>query len=310
MNIVTVTLNPALDKTASLDALEPGGLNRLRDVVVDAGGKGINVSKMIAALGATSVASGFIGGGSGEEIARTLGALHIDHDFVRIASSTRTNLKVLDQGSRLTELNEPGPVVSGREREALEEKLRGYTAAETLFVFSGSIPGGMDAGIYAELIAMVKKAGAAAFLDADGAAFARALVARPDFIKPNRFELLQHFGVSSDAGDGEVLGLCRKLLEGGVGRIALSMGEKGAMFVSPDEAFLCPGLPVEAHSSVGAGDSMVGAVAYGMALGLSWRETAALAMASSAGAVTTIGTKPPARLLVDSLLKKVAFTPL
>lgn len=310
MHIVTVTLNPALDKTASLETLQPGCLNRLRDVVVDAGGKGINVSKMIAALGATSVASGFIGGGSGEEIARTLNALNIDHDFVRITSPTRTNLKVLDQGSRLTELNEPGPTVAASELESFREKLRSYAGPGTLFVFSGSIPGGVDAGIYGELIRMVKAAGAAAFLDADGPAFAKALSAKPDFIKPNRFELLQHFGVVSDADNAEVLRLCRKLLDEGVGKIALSMGEQGAMFVSSDEAFLCPGLPVEAHSSVGAGDSMVGAVAYGTASELSWRDTAAFAMASSAGAVTTIGTKPPDRALVDNLLQKVLFTPL
>ncbi|MCD8352108.1 MAG: 1-phosphofructokinase [Planctomycetaceae bacterium] len=307
MRIVTVTLNPALDKTAVLDTLQPGELNRLRDVTVDAGGKGVNVSKMIAALGGESIASGFVGGGSGDEIAKTLSSLGINHDFLRIASPTRTNLKVVDQGSRLTELNEPGPAVTSDEVEALRHKLQTYAGADSLFVFSGSLPSGVGKDIYRDLITLVRDAGATAFLDADGDAFAQAVDAGPSFIKPNRFELLQYFDAGKSADTHTLVRLCRKLLEKGIGRIALSMGKEGALFVSGDDVFACPGLEVEAQSSVGAGDSMVGAVAYGTVNNLSWRDTAALAMASSAGAVTTVGTKPPCREVVDALLRQVRF---
>lgn len=310
MRIVTVTLNPALDKTASTDDLRPGRLNRLREVMVDAGGKGINVSKMIASLGGESVATGFLGGGSGAEIARALDAMGIKHDFVRIASPTRTNLKVLDQGARLTELNEPGPGVTSAECQSLLAKLESLADPETLFVFSGSVPASVGPSAYADMIRMAHSAGARAFLDADGAAFAAALAEKPDFIKPNKFEILQYNGLGTDAGFREILLLCRDCLAKGVGRMAVSMGDQGALFVSPDDAFLCPGLSVTAHSSVGAGDSMVGAIAYGTALGLSWRDTAALAMASSAGAVTTPGTKPPSRDIVDKLVAQVRFTTL
>lgn len=307
MRIITVTLNPALDKTATVADLQPGELNRLQDLVSDAGGKGINVSKMIASLGGESVATGFVGGGSGDDIVRALDALGIGHDFVRTAAPTRTNLKVLDQGSRLTELNEPGPLVSDEEAQALRDKLEAAAGPDVLFVFSGSVPRGVGPEIYCDLITMVRGLGARAFLDADGSAFAAAVPARPYFIKPNRFELLQYYGIAATVDTKEILALCRDLLAKGVERIAVSMGAEGALFASPDDAFLCPGLKVAAHSSVGAGDSMVGAIAFGTALGSPWRDTAALAMASSAGAVTTIGTKPPERGLVDSLLPQVRF---
>ncbi len=308
MQIVTVTLNPALDKTVVLDELRPGELNRLRDVVVDAGGKGINVSKMITALGGDSLATGFVGGGPGEEIVRALDGMGIRHDFIRIAAPTRTNTKVLDRGSRLTELNEPGPAVSPAEFAALADKLKAVAGADTLFVFSGSLPNGVGPDSYRQLLDMVRPTGATTFLDADGDAFRRAVDAGPAFIKPNRFELFQYFGREETDDTREVVGLCRQLLDRGVGRIAVSMGADGALFVSPDDVFVCPGLVVTAHSSVGAGDSMVGAIAYGTAEGMSWRDTARLAMATSAGAVTTVGTKPPGRDLVDELAARVTFT--
>lgn len=304
MRIVTVTLNPALDKTAALDVLLPGELNRLQDLTVDAGGKGINVSKMIRALGGTSIATGFLGGG-GEAIAHSLDEMGVSHDFVRIQAATRTNMKVLDRGSRLTELNEPGPVVTPDEVQALRVKLREYAGDEGLFVFSGSVPRGVGPEIYFDLIRMVKQAGATAFLDADGVAFAKALPAGPDFIKPNRFELLRHYSDPEGGDMANVLRYCRILVMQGIKKIALSMGEEGALFVTGDDAFFCPGLKVAAHSSVGAGDSMVGAVAYATAAGMPWRDAATLAMAASAGAVTTVGTKAPTRELVDSLAEQV-----
>ncbi|MCC8109673.1 MAG: 1-phosphofructokinase family hexose kinase [Planctomycetes bacterium] len=310
MRIVTVTLNPALDKTVVLDELRPGELNRLRDVVVDVGGKGINVSKMIAALGGDSLATGFVGGGTGGEIVRALDGMGIRHDFVRIAVPTRTNTKVLDRGSRLTELNEPGPTVGPAEFAALADTLTAAAGPYALFVFSGSLTNGVGPDSYRKLLDMVKPAGATTFLDADGEAFRQAVEAGPAFIKPNRFELFQYFGQEETDDMRNVAGLCRRLLDRGVGRIAVSMGADGALFVSPDDAFLCPGLPVAAHSSVGAGDSMVGAIAYGTATGMPWRDTARLAMATSAGAVTTVGTKPPERSLVDELAGRVTFTDL
>lgn len=305
--IITVTMNPAVDKTAEVDYIECGELNRLKNVVSDAGGKGINVSKMVAALGGKSLATGFVGGGSGAEICTVLSRMGISHDFVQVAATTRTNLKIVEHKGRVTEMNEPGVQVSDIELDALLAKLTSLASPETLFVFSGSIPSGMGTDIYKRCIALVHAKGARAFLDADGEAFRLGLCAQPYFIKPNREELQKHFDLTSRPDTPELVRLCQRLMRDGVEQIALSLGAEGALFLKGDSVIRVPGLRVKTHSTVGAGDSMVGALAYAADCGMPYEAGLALAVAASAGAVTTIGTKAPDRALVDSLLKQVVI---
>lgn len=301
--IITVTLNPALDKTAEVEALRRGELNRLKNTVTDAGGKGINVSKMISALGGESIATGFLGGVSGSELETKLNGYNISADFVRISGSTRTNLKVLD--GELTELNEPGPVVSKAETEELVQRLLKYSGKNTIFVLSGSLPGGIDCDFYGHLIEILHEKGSTVFLDADGDAFKAAISKKPDFIKPNRFELMEYYAKKDSHCDTDSLKrLCVEIMKEGAGAVALSMGSDGALFLKDGLCYHSPGIKVLAHSTVGAGDSMVGATAYGWENNMNWRDIAALAIAASAGAVTTTGTKPPSKELVDALLEK------
>lgn len=303
--IVTVTMNPAVDKTVETDTITVGGLNRVGNVILDAGGKGVNVSKMIAALGGESVATGFLGGSAGNDIESVLQGLKIKTDFVRIKHATRTNLKVFCKDSGITEFNEQGAAVTPDEIKALDEKLLGYASPGTIFVFSGSLPHGVEADAYRRLIELVREKGASVFLDADGPAFKLALSAKPDFIKPNKYELMQYFGEEGELTISELTALCGRLLDMGIGSVALSMGADGALFVSRGEVLHAPGLRVKALSTVGAGDSMVGALVYAFAGGLDFKSAAALAMAASAGAVMTEGTKPPNCETVDGLLKQV-----
>ena len=192
--IVTVTMNPAIDKTVDIDALERGGLNRIKKVEYDAGGKGINVSKTIRELGGTSVAAGFLGGNAGRTIESVLNEKGIQHDFIWVEGETRTNTKVFETTGEVTELNEPGPEISPAQMEQLIKKLEEYAGAETLFILAGSIPHGVDKGIYAEIIRRVHAHGAKVLLDADGELFRNALDAGPDLIKPNRVELEEFAG--------------------------------------------------------------------------------------------------------------------
>jgi 1-phosphofructokinase len=310
MKIITVTMNPAADKTAEAGAIAVDGLNRLENVILDAGGKGVNVSRTIAALGGESIATGFLGGSAGVEIERALQIPRIKTDFVKIRHSTRTNLKIVGGDGAVTEFNEPGAAVSPDESDALREKLLEYANPDAMFVFAGSLPRGSYAGVYGTLITAVKAKGASAFLDADGEAFRLAVNAGPDYIKPNRFELAQYFRLSALPDRVECADLCRRLIASGIGLVALSLGAEGAMFVTKTEELYAPGLPVTVLSPVGAGDSMVGALAYGFGAGMGLRDAAALSVAASAGAVATRGTKPPDRAGVDGLLKQVRFEPL
>ncbi|MGN0483623.1 MAG: 1-phosphofructokinase [Lachnospiraceae bacterium] len=303
--IVTVTMNPAMDKTADLEKLTLGGLNRLKQIESDAGGKGINVSKTIAALGADSIATGFLAGNSGKHIQSMLEELHISTDFLFIDGETRTNLKIVEQSGAVTEINEPGPSITPSDLQKLLAKLENYAAPDTLFVLAGSVPAGTDRNIYRQIIELVHEKGAKVLLDADGDLFTNALSAKPDFIKPNHLELAEFAGLKHEPSEDELLQIAKKLQADGISSIAVSMGKHGAMFLLDDYHVRCDAVDVKRHSTVGAGDAMVAAVSYSLDHGFSRADTVKMCMAVSAGAVTTIGTKPPTRELVDELLEKV-----
>ena len=300
--IVTVTMNPAIDKTIDVEHLERGGLNRIQHVELDAGGKGINVSKTIHELGGKSVVTGFVAGNTGKIIQNVMKEWNIESDFIEVAGETRTNTKVFEKTGELTELNEPGPVIGEDDLKALLEKLEGYAKEDTLFVLAGSVPQGVEKDIYKRIIEMVHKKGAKVLLDADGELFTQALAAGPD-----RVELEQYAGMDYVASEQELLLIAKKLMESGIESVVVSMGKSGAMFLRPDLQVHCPGLRVKAHSTVGAGDAMVAALSYAWDNKLDATETVKLCMAVSAGAVTTIGTKPPTRAVVDELIGSVVM---
>ena len=306
--IVTVTMNPAIDKTVDIDQMVRGGLNRIIHVEMDAGGKGINVSKTIKSLGGESLATGFLGGRSGAAIEAVLKERQIPADFVHVDGETRTNLKVVEQRGEVTELNEPGPLVTEAQLEQLLQKLEGYAGEDTLFVLAGSIPKGVPRTIYREITMRVHKKGAKVLMDADGELFVNGLEAHPDMIKPNRVELEAYYQLDYRASEQELVEMGRRLLSEGTKLEAISLGQMGALFLMPDRTVKCPGLRVKAHSTVGAGDAMVAALAYSWGEKLGSEETIRLAMATSAGAVMTIGTKPPARGVVDELACQVELT--
>ena len=336
--IITVTMNPAIDRTISIPALVRGGLNRISHIEQDAGGKGINVSKTIRALGGSSIAVGFIAGNAGEMIERTLKHSGIETDFIRISGETRTNTKVAEPDGTVTELNEPGPEITRQDLALLIRKLESYAGPDTLFVLAGSTPSGAPPTIYQTITEKMHALGASVLPDCDGALFAHTLKARPDIIKPNRFELETYFsaesgstaeslfsavtnpyssGRNSDVRNADIkntdiknidmrlLEMGRCLLHQGIRYAAISLGQDGALFLGPDECYRSTALSVDVRSTVGAGDAMVSALALGWERKLPFRDCAALAMAASAGAVTTPGTKPPSQAIVNELLGQV-----
>jgi 1-phosphofructokinase len=305
--IVTVTMNPALDRTVETDHLRPGELNRLNSVRVDAGGKGVNVSKLVAVLGGETVCTGFVGGESGRELVRRIEALGIKHDFIELDGATRQNFKVVDADGRLTEFNEPGVAASEEELDALLEKTI-ILARGGVAVLSGSLPRGADAGIYGRFTERLRAEGCRVVLDADGEAFGRGIEARPHAIKPNRFELLQYCGLPDDTPDDRLPSLCRELVGRGIDLVVLSMGENGAMFFSRARTVKAPALPIKVRSTVGAGDSMVGAVACALNAGLDFDEMVRLAMAASAGAAAQAGTGFPSLETINKLKEQVQIS--
>ncbi len=304
--IITVTLNPAIDKTSYIDPLVLGGLNRVKSFEVDAGGKGINVSKVVSILGGHTVATGYIGADNADFFTGELAQIHCDNDFIKVPGSTRTNLKIQDEVNGITEINEAGIMVSKAEEQQLIEKLLSYAGKDSLFILAGSMHKNAPPEFYKTTMESLKKKDSKVFLDADGPAFKLALEAKPNCIKPNKEELLRYYG-KDEATQDELIALCKGLTQEGIDMVVLSMGASGAIFVQKEEAYAAMGLRVPALSTVGAGDSMAAAFAYATNQCYTFEQAAVLAIACSAGAVTTKGTTPPSLEMVNELKKQVVL---
>jgi 1-phosphofructokinase family hexose kinase len=187
--IITVTLNPALDKTLQVPNFTPGRRHRTVDQVAMPGGKGVNVARAIKLLGQPVIATGIAGGATGTRIVEALNDDSILNDFVRIREESRTNTAVLDPTTGLqTEINERGPEVGPQELELFREKLLYLAKGASICVFAGSLPRGIEPGVYSELIREVKRLGVTTVLDTEGEPLRLAVRADPDIVSPNELE--------------------------------------------------------------------------------------------------------------------------
>ena len=308
--IYTVTLNPAIDKTVVIENMRPGSVNRVASVRVDAGGKGINVSKCLKNLGETSVAAAIFAGSAGEQLTAMLAELEIPVLAVQTKGQSRTNLKIIDPIQKEnTDINEPGPKVDGVLLEDLKEKLGSCVKPGDQVILSGSLPAGVDRGLYGQWTAYFRSLNACVYLDADGEPMQKGMAAIPYMIKPNDAELAALLGKTSLTLE-EMIQEGKRLRDTGIEEIVISLGGDGALFVSKDGVFRVEGLPVEVKSTVGAGDSMGAAMAYAHAESLSRETRIRLAVAMGAASVMQDGTQPPEAALVWKLADQVKITKL
>lgn len=304
MKIITITLNPALDKTIYVNDLKKGNYNHITESVLDAGGKGINVSKTLLALGQESVSLAFIGKNNGNMLEEKLKAIGLKTDFIIVADETRTNIKVVEENRCVTEFNEPGPRIKEEELEEFIEKVENYADSDTWFVISGSMPRGVPVDFYATLIRQIHKNGGKILLDTSKDAFKEGVKASPNIIKPNLEELKQYYH-KEEMSMKEIIAAGEEFLTKGIEVVVISLGEQGALFLTKECYLYGKGLKVKANSTIGAGDAMVAALIYSKAQKYSFTKTAKLAMAVSAGAVMTKGTNPAKKELVEELLEEV-----
>ncbi len=187
--IITVTLNPALDKTLEVPNFTPGRRHRTVDQTTMPGGKGVNIARAIKRLGQPVIATGLAGGSTGTRIVEALNDEAIVNGFMRIREESRTNTAVLDPTTGLhTEVNERGPSVSAHELELFREKLLYLAKGASICVFAGTLPRGIDPDVYAGLIREVRKLGAATVIDTEGEPLRLAMRAEPDVVSPNELE--------------------------------------------------------------------------------------------------------------------------
>jgi 1-phosphofructokinase len=287
--ILTVTLNPAIDLTCSVPGLTLGGVNRVTDSRSDAGGKGVNIAGLLRKFKLPVGVTGFLGSDNPELFEKFFKNNEIEDLFVRLPGITRTGIKILDpQSHTTTDLNFPGLSPAPEHMERLIGIIKRQLTETAAVIIAGSLPPGVGHEIVGELVAMAKKNGIKVFVDTSGAALTSAIDARPTFIKPNIDELSEYLG-HPIKDKREILVEAEKFTRLGIETVVVSLGAQGALFVEKEEAYYATPPAINAVSTVGAGDAMVGSMIAGMMLNLSLRDRARLATAVSAAVVTQAG---------------------
>ncbi|MFD7618859.1 1-phosphofructokinase family hexose kinase [Streptomyces sp. NPDC059802] len=316
--ILTVTLNTALDLTYGVPELVPHASHRVSDMSERPGGKGLNVARVLSALGHETVVTGFAGGSTGAVLRELLAGLPpretgtdspapiaaapITDALVSVAGNTRRTIAVVDRATGdTTQLNEPGPLVSADEWAALlgryEELLTGADAV----ALCGSLPPGIHVGAYAELVRSARAAGVPVLLDTSGEPLRRGIAARPDLIKPNADELAQL------TGSREPMRATRDARRRGAHGVIASLGPDGMLAVTPDGSWQASPPAKVLGNPTGAGDSAVAGLLSGLVEGLSWPDRLRRAVALSTATVLSPTAGDFDRAAYEELLPRVGI---
>lgn len=288
--VITVTLNPAVDRTVYIKHFEPGEVNIIEKVVKDPGGKGINVSRFMQLNGKSTLAMGLLAGSSGEWIKEELDALGIPHAFSTIEGETRTNEKIVSlESGATTDLNEKGPLVGKADLDAFSSSFQSKLSFGQWIVIAGSLPKGVPAGFYTKLVQAAKQAGAKVALDINGELLKANEDAVPNFIKPNKEELEALVGRNLPTLT-DIREAVQPMLNKGIERVCVSMGADGSLFIDQKQMIHVTVPKVNVLSTVGAGDSLVAGYVAAMEDGLPLEACIKIASASSVIAVTKEGT--------------------
>ncbi|MEU6014541.1 1-phosphofructokinase family hexose kinase [Streptomyces sp. NPDC047515] len=316
--ILTVTLNTALDLTYGVPELVPHASHRVSDMSERPGGKGLNVARVLSALGHDTVVTGFAGGSTGAVLRELLAtasprgtdptaatgtapaAAPITDALVTVAGNTRRTIAVVDRATGdTTQLNEPGPLVGADEWAALlgryEELLTGADAV----ALCGSLPPGIHVGAYAELVRLARAAHVPVLLDTSGEPLRRGIAARPDLIKPNADELAQL------TGSREPLRATRDARRRGAHGVVASLGPDGMLAITPDGVWQASPPAKVRGNPTGAGDSAVAGLLSGLVVGLSWPDRLRRAVALSTATVLSPTAGDFDRAAYEELLPRV-----
>ncbi|WP_210592631.1 1-phosphofructokinase family hexose kinase [Streptomyces sp. GESEQ-35] len=302
--ILTVTLNTALDITYRVRGLRPHTSHRVAEVTERPGGKGLNVARILAALGHEVTVTGFTGGATGRVVQDQLtGIPGVVDALIPVTGPTRRTIAVVDEKTGdTTQLNEPGPVITPAEWSAFQEAYEDLLPSVTAVALCGSLPPGVPVGAYAGLIRDARAAGVPVLLDTSGEPLRRGVAARPDLIKPNADELAEL------TGSHEPLQATRDARRRGAHAVIASLGPAGLLAVTPEGHWrAAPPAPVHGNPT-GAGDSAVAGLLSGLVERLPWPDRLARAVALSAATVLAPVAGEFDRAAYEELVERVAVT--
>lgn len=302
--ILTVTLNTALDITYRVPSLRPHASHRVSEVTERPGGKGVNVARVLAALGHEVTVTGFAGGTTGRVLRdRLTGTPGVRDALVPVSGTTRRTIAVVDKRSGgTTQLNEPGPTIDPAEWSAFQEAYGDLLASASAVALCGSLPPGVPVGAYASLARIARAAGVPVLLDTSGAALRRGVAGRPDVLKPNAEELAEL------TGSHEPLRATQDARRRGAGTVVASLGPEGVLAVTPEGRWRATP-PAHLHGNpTGAGDSLVAGLLSGLVEHLPWPDRLTRAVALSAATVLSPAAGEFDRAAYEDLLDRIAVT--
>ncbi len=310
MRVATVTLNPAIDMTTRVDEFRPNHVNRSQSVQFNAGGKGVNVAAILADYGIDTVVTGFLGDQNATLFENLFAEKGIADHFIRLNGYTRTNVKIIDVAQQqTTDVNMAGLVPNSTEITQLLTTINQLAATCDWFVLAGNIPATIPSDIYATIIKQLKTHDCRVVLDTSRAALSASITASPDIVKPNQEELGEIIGRTL-LSEADTFNAAQQLLTYGIDLAVVSLGGDGAIFVENGQAIHAQPPSVTVQSTVGAGDAMVAGIVAGQAQNLSLAETARLATAFAAAAITRIGSHLPSAGVLQSYIDQVVIRPL
>jgi len=305
--VLTVTLNPSVDRALFIGDLKVGDTNRVLRSETDAGGKGVNLSRVLRELGGHTVATGFLGGGPGAFIRQVLDVQDVPHCFVEISGDTRTNFSVEDEDRNPpTTFNERGPEITATDIDRLFARVREYLPKLSWLSLGGSLPPGAPPDIFQRLVELAHREGVKALVDADGEPMRLAMLARPDFIKPNEREAARLVGREIQ-GRNDALGAAMQLyqqLGAGSALAVISRGAGGAILACEDGIYEGLTPYVEMRSTIGCGDSMLGGILWALGAGHPLSEAFRWGLSAGAATAATDGTGIARKAAIHELLHR------
>ena len=290
--VLTLTLNPALDLTLRVGPLRLGAVNRTESSRLDAGGKGINVARVLAKLGHEVTVSGLLGADNESTFVRAFATHQLRDAFIRVPGETRVNAKLSETDGRVTDLNGPGPEIPPPALGALRERLEGVLGGLHAVAICGSLPPNVPPTWLAELITSLRARQVPVWLDTSGPALASGLGARPTAVKPNETELAEWAGQPLDSLEAR-LRAAQRLNAEGIDEVLVSVGAEGVLWTGRGDVLLATPPQVPVVSTVGAGDTLLAGTLHGVLSGWLRERSLRFATALAAESVRHVGVGDP-----------------
>lgn len=310
MRIATVTLNPAFDLVGRLKRIEIGEVNTVETLGIYPAGKGINVAKVLADLGSSLSVTGFLGAENEGDFVNAFKQNKLTDAFYRIKGKTRINVKITETEADVTDLNFLGFEISAQDWQNFVAQSAEWKNQFDLVAVCGSLPRGITPEQFAEWLESLHQQGLKVVLDTSNAALTAGLKAHPWLIKPNRRELEVFVGKALNSTD-EIIQAAQTLRSQGIENVVISMGEKGSLWLNSEGVLQAqPPRCENVVSTVGAGDSMVAGLIYGLSQGWDKTQILKFASATSANAVAQSNVGVEDRNVIDELAEQVKITEL